>query len=271
MTLLNNQNGQIIRIMNLLNTTDSYYLYLGRGERSDDAFLCRVVRDEAYDRFAFAEQELLAKFAALSNSDRYSNNIKQGGKNADYHYDWLFPICESNFSAEQLGGRKVNVLRVRDASLDDFVLLKHLKEATKIDARTAAWVLERFLRLQAFLDTKDNEHCFCFDPGRVLISPRKRRVVYIGWFDSLASRIDCKEIASELNINRMIDTILDWVILNDTSGEDVFIAWLKDAKYSFLDGDKALCSYLGLLHELWGTSYMPFSFIANGAWDKVVR
>lgn len=163
------------------------------------------------------------------------------------------------------------MLRVRDASLDDFVLLKHLKESTKIDVRTAAWVLERFLRLQTFLDTKDNEHCLYFNPDKVLISSRKRRVVYIGWFDGLASRIDCKEIASGLNINRMIDTILDWVILNDTSGEDVFIAWLKDAKYSFLNGDKALCSYLGLLHELWGTSYMPFSFIVNGAWDKVVH
>ena len=137
--------------------TEYYRLYLGRGENTADAFLCRVVKNQTLNGVAFLEQKTLKRLADLSEDLERARIAQQGDDGKKIHYDWLFPVCEQSFSATQLNGRRINVLSIRDAELDGFIPFSKLKAEVKVDAKSAAWVLGRFLKLQAFLD--EDEKC----------------------------------------------------------------------------------------------------------------
>lgn len=257
----------------LLAETEAYRLYLGRGLNSADAMLCRVVKKLSLNGLMYSEHKLLKELAAMSDELEEARIAAQGDDGRKIHYDWLFPVCEQSFSSEQLEGRKINVLSMRGASLDEFVPFVKLKTNVKVDVKSAAWVLGRFLKLQAFLDEDGNYHSLDFNPDMVLVAPKRHHVVYVGWFDDLqlgGDRSNSRaELISRLNLNRMFHTVGSWVEKNDTPGEDEFLAWLKDADGRFSNGLRAHVAYYDFLNELWGSGYHPFTFKEAGTWKSV--
>lgn len=256
----------------ILAETDSYKLYLGRGENTAEAMLCRVVKDKALNGKMFAEYRLLGKLKELSDDLETERIARQGDDGRKIHYDWLFPVCEQSFSATELDCRRVNVFRILDASMDDFIPFAKLRASVKVDAKSAAWVLGRFLKLQAFLDESKSCHCFDFNPDMVLVAPKTHRVVYLGWFDELVRGGDRSagrsELISRLNINRMFDAINSWVEKNDEPGEDEFLNWLNESLDRFMSGFEAHVAYYNFLDELWGCGYHPFTFNKDGVWKS---
>lgn len=255
----------------LLAETEHYRLYLGRGENTADAFLCRVVKNQTLNGVAFLEQKTLKRLADLSEDLEQARIAKQGDDGKKIHYDWLFPVCEQSFSATQLNGRRINVLSIRDAELDGFIPFSKLKAEVKVDAKSAAWVLGRFLKLQAFLDEDKKCRDLVFDPDMVLISPKKHRVVYVGWFDELVRKDNRSGPASKNNIYRMFDVIYSWVEKNDEPGEDEFLEWLKKFSGLLSNGFEAHVSYYDFLNRLWGSGYHPFTFNKGGIWNNVAN
>jgi hypothetical protein len=112
-----------------------------------------------------------------------------------------------------------------------------------------------------------------FDPDKVLIDPRERRVVYVGWFDELLRggdrSADRVELMSRLNIDRMFDTILGWVKTKGDPGEGVFLHWLKKHIGHFSNGSTAYQTYYAFLDALWGKWYHPFTFYKNDSWHDI--
>lgn len=257
----------------LLAETEAYRLYLGRGLNTTDAMLCRVVKKPSLNGVMYSEFMLLNELAAMSDSLEEARIVAQGDDGRKIHYDWLFPVCEQSFSSKQLDGRKINVLNMQGAPLDDFVPLVKLKSNIKVDAKSAAWILGRFLKLQSFLDEEGNYHSLDFNPDMVLVAPKSHHVVYIGWFDDLLLGGDRSrnrvELISRLNLDRMFYTIETWVEPNDTPGEEEFLAWLKSANGRFSNGLRAHMAYYDFLNELWGSGYYPFTFKENGTWKSV--
>ena len=273
--LIERPNDEAICILpsNLLAETDSYRLYLGRGANSAEAELCRVVKDKTMNGRMYAESRLLGELSDLSTTLEQERIKQQGDDGRKIHYDWLFPVCSQSFSCEQLNGRRINVLKILDATLEAFVPFSKLKNEVKVDAKSAAWVLGRFLKLQAFLDESKSCRSLDFCPDMVLVAPKAHRVVYVGWFDELMRGGDRSnhraELISRLNISRMFDVTYSWVEKNDTPGEDEFLAWLKESPGLFVSGLEAHAAYYDFLNELWGKGYHPFTFKKDGVWKSV--
>ena len=269
----NGNEGICISPRDLLAETDNYKLYLGRGENSADALLCRIVKSKAQNGIMYAEKKLLDELSELSQNLEQERISKQGDDGRKIHYDWLFPVCEQSFSCDATDNRRINTFSVLDASWDKFVPFLKLKNDTKVDAKSAAWVLGRFLKLQAFLDESENCRSLDFNPDMVLIAPKQHRVVYVGWFDELLHGGDRSyshcDLISKLNIDRMFDATLSWVEKNDTEGEDEFMSWLKRFTGYFNNGLEAHVAYYEFLDALWGKGYHPFTFNKDGVWKNV--
>jgi len=251
----------------ILAETDSYSLYLGRGENSAEALLCRVVKTTADNGLMYAEKMLLDKLSKLSAELESERIAKQGDDGRRIHYDWLFPVCDESFSCREITGRRINTFKVLDASWDTFVPFSKLKRDIKVDAKSAAWVLGRFLKLQAFLDESEYCHSFSFNPDMVLIAPRAHRMVYIGWFDILKRSSD--NSLARTNIDSMLDATSSWTKRNDEDGEDEYLNWLSANKGRFDSGLDAHVAYYDFLNELWGKGYHPFTFNKDGVWKSV--
>lgn len=252
---------------NILAATDNYNLYFGRGEHSADAVLCRVVQDKSLNGKMYVEQKHLKELAKLSCELEIERIERNGDDGHKIHYDWLFPVCNQSFSCPQLDGRRVNIFEVLDASWDDFIPFSKLRGSTKVDAKSAAWVLGRFLKLQTFLDESKSCCGLEFNPDMVLVDPKAHRVVYMGWFDDLVR--SGSSANPKLNISRMINVIYDWIEKNETAGELEYLDWLKKNQDSFTSGLDAHVAYYEFLNELWGKGYHPFTFKKDGVWKNV--
>jgi hypothetical protein len=253
--------------INVLADTESYSLCMARGENSADPVLCRIAKSEIASSVCIAEQKWLKRLFELSKT------LEQDNRGTSPHYDWLFPVCTQGFPAKELEGNRINVYSVADGVPDDLMSFAKLEAEVKVDVRSAAWVLRRFLKLQAFLDDAKSQHSLNFDSELALISPKTRRVVYFGWFDELLYGGDRSnertELISKFNINHMFRVILDWVKKNNGPGEDEFLGWLDEHMNNYDDGTKAYAEYCNFLDSLWGRWYHPFTIYKDGSWKNL--
>lgn len=254
----------------LLSETSWFRLYRSKSLDGKQSYLLRVPTDECYNGEINLEAVMLAHFEDWSNSTESDYSKAKGDPNARIHYDWLFPKLVGSFlTGEDQAFRQVNLLSVRDALVEDFVPMVKLMEKYKVDAKTGAWILGRFYKLQTFLE--DCGGLYNFNVDGVILEPRMHRMVYLG-FPCSGELCDWDK-----SVRNATSVILDWIENDGTEHEEDFrglLEWICDEnngrKWS---GTDAHCIFYKQLDVWWGHKYHPFTYMnrETGEWQTITE
>ena len=137
----------------LLSVSDKYKLYHALAPDGTGDFLLRIPNERSQNGQINFEAEKLRFLDKASRRFEQAYQEAKGDPEARVHYDWLFPeLFDSFITDSDQGSRQINLLRVRDAGVSDFVPLAKLQAKYCIDAKTCTWILGRFFKLQTFLE-----------------------------------------------------------------------------------------------------------------------
>lgn len=235
---------------NALLSISSYdKLYRVQAMDSDEELLLRMPNSRFLNGRINLEAEHLRALA--QESEKIEAKFAGSGNDGYIHYDWLFPQLVDTFITEsEQDFRQANLLAIRDARVSDFVPMVKLMDYCKIDAKTAAWILGRFFKLQTFTDQTDIH--FSFHVDQVLLEPVYHRMVYLGWQDS----------DGDDNITLAGKAILDWTISHDIDDEERFIDLLRhfSSMPRGTTGGQAHAELYGFIKKYWGRKYYPFTY-----------
>lgn len=251
----------------LVYESERYRLYRALSLDEKQSYLLRIPCDVALNVEVNSEAETLKLLKARSDDLEEKKASVTDGPLERIHYDWLFPkLVDTFILGEDQGYRQANLLSILDGDVADFYPLSKLKTTYFVDAKTAAWILGRFFKLQTFLD--DIGVYYKFDPNQVLIEPKYHRVVYIGW--TRTSDIDHYN-----NGKLMAKIMLDWLKDNDTEHEADFRKLLTDIAGmpddNVLEGVDLHRLLYGNIQVWWGRKYYPFTYFvsASNEWRRV--
>ena len=134
----------------------------------------------------------------LEKSDEFEQ-IYSETSDRKLHYDWLFPTVLDRFSIPSQADRKALVLEYRDANPRVFFpLVQILNQNQRLDFKTSAWILGRFLKLEDFFELTDEKRPFYrpFVQQNILIDPENHRMMPLDW-----SRITRRKTRDQLETN----------------------------------------------------------------------
>ena len=244
----------------------SFRLYRALSLDQTQNYLLRIPRDATLNGEIDAEAETLKHLASCSAEIEAEYAESKHDPSARVHYDWLFPQLVDTFILDESQGyRQANLLSVIDGNIAEFYPLPKLMNAYRVDAKTAAWVLGRFFKLQTFLESVDVTLNFRAD--QVLVEPKMHRVVYLGWcLMGNGKSSDCGKLAAR--------TILGWQENNGTEHEDDFrnlLEKIADPSQTRLDGVNLHQMLYGNLVTWWGRNYHPFTYLdrASRQWKQL--
>ena len=235
----------------LLSVSSDDKLYRAKAVDSDEGLLLRMPSSRFLNGRINLEADRLRALA--QRSEEIEAEFAGLGNEGFIHYDWLFPQLVNTFITEsEQGFRQANLLTIRDAQISDFVPMVKLMDYCKIDAKTAAWILGRFFKLQTFIDKTDIR--FCLHMDQVLLEPGFHRMVYLGWH---YTDTDCDN-----NIALAGKALLDWTIPHDIDEERRFIDLLRHFSMSprGIKGQQAHAELYEFIKKYWGRSYYPFTY-----------
>ncbi len=251
----------------LVYKSERYRLYRALSLDEKQSYLLRIPCDVALNGEVNSEAETLKLLKEKSDDLEKKKALVTDGPVERIHYDWLFPRLVDTFVlGEDQGYRQANLLSILDGDVADFYPLPKLKNSYFVDAKSAAWILGRFFKLQTFLD--DIGVYYKFDPNQVLIEPKYHRVVYIDWTHT-------SDIDHYNNGKLMAKTMLDWLKDNDTEREADFRKLLTDIAEmpddNVLEGMSLHRLLYGNIRVWWGREYYPFTYFvtASHEWRRV--
>lgn len=251
----------------LVYKSERYRLYRALSLDEKQSYLLRIPCDAALNGEVNSEAETLKLLKAKSDDLEEKKALVTDGPATRIHYDWLFPqLVDTFILGEDQGYRQANLLSILDGDVADFYPLPKLKNSYFVDAKSAAWILGRFFKLQTFLD--DIGVYYKFDPNQVLIEPKYHQVVYIDWTHT-------SDINHYNNGKLMAKTMLDWLKDNDIDHEADFRKLLTSIKDmpndNALDGIGLHRLLYGDIYEWWGCKYYPFTYFdrTSGEWKRV--
>lgn len=251
----------------LIFVSDTYKLYCAHGLEEPKDYIMRIPTNIGGNTQVNQEAEILRYLWQRSEllEQKYSEVMHDA--TARVHYDWLFPqLVDSFITDETQGSRQANLLSIIDGDVSDYVPMVKLIDKFKIDAKTAAWIFGRFLKLQAFLE--DVGVIFNFRSDQVLIDPRRHRVVYLGWSQQ-------GDPASYGSVKFAAITMRDWLEDNGTEHEEDFRKLLNflidNPKSSVSEGASAHRMLYDNLEKWWGHSYYPFTYFDRNTltWHQI--
>lgn len=250
----------------LLFRGDGYSLYLATDPTDEKTGFLRLPRDRLGNAKMQLEVEKLQFMANASEEFERAYQTLGNDPNARIHYAWLFPKLEYSFICdESQGKRQANFLTAVDAELKDFFPFPRLTAKYKVDAKTGAWILGRFYKLQAFADAVDLS--FNFYSDQVVIEPRFHRMIYLGW------NLDKKQDDWYWNnIARMTKCIVDFIEPDNSRETQGFLFSLIPLTEEFgTKGEEAHRWLYTTIEGLWGHKYHPFTYFdrSSNTWHSL--
>lgn len=195
-----------------------------------------------------------------------------GDTSANPHYDWLVARLADSYVDFSQDDRRVNILEMVDASLDDLMPLAKLSSKFEIDTRTSVWILGRFLKLYCLHELiAEGGDCPViqyheFSPDDYLVDPQHHRLIYYNY----------SGVATDLTANRCVRAIakymLEWTATEDVKEDEDYVRFLKELAAiggsAFEDTHRIL---YGLVDVWWGRKYHPFTYRNKGTkiWKKL--
>ena len=238
----------------LLSVSDKYKLYHALAPDGTGDFLLRIPNERSQNGQINFEAEKLRFLDKASRRFEQAYQEAKGDPEARVHYDWLFPeLFDSFITDSDQGSRQINLLRVRDAGVSDFVPLAKLQAKYCIDAKTCTWILGRFFKLQTFLEHVGSFYVFHAD--QVILEPKAHRMVYLDWSEDY-------DVYHWDSVNRAASSMLSWLKFNDTPEEQRFADLLRYFvdETSEMRGEDAHRLLYQHVEEWWGYHYYPFTY-----------
>ena len=236
-----------------LSVSDQFELYHVREPSGHKDYLLRVpVGRNGSSKMSF-EADKLSFMAVASERLEKTYQDYRHDPGVHIHYDWLFPeLVDTFISGPEQGNRQMNLLTIRDAAISDFVPMSDLQIRYNIDAKTCAWILGRFFKLQAFLEHVGG--IFIFRADQVILEPKAHRMVHLDWSYS-------DEVYHWDSVNRAAFSMSYWLRLNGTPYEENFrdlLAYFNDSIE--MRGEEAYKLLYKNIDEWWGRDYHPFTY-----------
>lgn len=246
----------------LLQKSTHYRLYRASLPNSNGVVFARVANQPFDNAVINREAELLRYLNDTSESIEAIYH-QQSQSEHKIHYDWLFPQLNDSFISDDTQlNRQINLLSLRDADLDQFIALAKLRPSCMIDAKTAAWIMGRFLKLQNFLEDVCKNVTYRFEPNQIILAPADHRLVCLdcGTQDIDSALVDATELTTT-NIQRAAKYMLDWLQQDGTDGEETFAELLASfADTGRTSAESAHQELYSTIHSLWGRKYHPFTY-----------
>ena len=243
----------------LLQKSKSNRLYRASLPNEERMVFARVANQPSDNAVINREAELLRYLQSTSEDVEM---IYQEHTKSDQllHYDWLFPQLEDSFICDDTqSNRQINLFFCRDASLDQFIPMVKLRQAYMIDAKTVAWIMGRFLKLQNFLEDICTDVTYKFNPGQIILAPADHRMVCLKCGED--SPTATAEEMTRQNIQRAAKYMLEWLKTDGTEGEDAFAELLTSfASDGRTSAESAHREFYSTIHGLWGRKYHPFTY-----------
>ncbi len=253
----------------LLQKSKAYRLYRASLPNEERMVFARVANQPSDNAAINREAELLRNLQSTSELIERAY-FEQTKSDRPLHYDWLFPQLEDSFICDDAQSkRQINLFSPRDASLDQFIPMAKLRQICMIDAKTAAWIMGRFLKLQNFLEDACTDVTYKFNPVQIILAPADHRMVCLKCGeDSLTATA---EEITRRNIQCAAKYMLEWLKTNETEGEEAFVKLLTSfASEGRTSAENAHRELYSTIHELWGRKYHPFTFYdtAHNVWRQ---
>ena len=284
----------------LLTETEHAHIYLA--QKGEKTVIFKIAKTFDDNEALMAEAH---NFEFFMNAIEFSEEHRiEERKKSPSKYDLLFTKLEETFLAETQYDRRVNILSVRDADINEFALLTDLQSRVKIDLRTSAWVMGRLLKwilfhdalhrmsIEAHRDESDIAYreWIDFDPKDWLICPNQNRLVRFS-----GNVTSCDEFRDV--VKKMADFVYNWTEAEKPSKNEAdYIRFLKELKnrgwydwfwtkrfwkkeatveeleekYSELDFEETHDKFYEIVSATWGISYYPFTYreINSNTWEK---
>lgn len=185
------------------------------------------------------------------------------------HFDWLFPQVVDDFTLHEQGERKVMILFFPDVDLrQTFALMQLVDKRLRVDLKTSAWMMGRFLKLLSFLHESDVSTPILI--SNFLLEPTNHRLLMLNWTHAnLGYRLTAAQQCYA--IKQAAESALLLLDATYSDGEWNYNYPLEDNEASYIaclaamhrgefnDAVYAHANFYTTIHQLWGRGYHPFT------------
>ena len=184
-------------------------------------------------------------------------------------YDRLFPQLIDSFTAEDQGGRRINILgftEVDDPTL--FVPLSNLakKDRLRVSLASSAWVMGRLLKLLGFAHG-EGIAVKALGGGNILLEPARHFALVFDWSSAMTYQIEVPIAVRKNDIAGAANTVLAAIGADIETGNFPYELGEDTAYVDFLwrlanrrEGNalRAHGQFYELVEQLWGRKFTPF-------------
>lgn len=263
-------------VLRRMGETATFTLY--EGTRVSDTRSCIIKVAKTTDHNALLDREALVlthlRDAAARLEEEYAR-IKKGPEMLNYHF--CFPELLESFICATQGNRRISVLAFQEvADVKTLIPLRHIieKQRARIDPRTSAWIMGKFLKVLAFVHDQ-GVTVETVTADNMLIEPAQHYIAFFDWSSArLLSRPDAldrgmQEVAASARV------VIEALGGSYTTGSlpahpdltDRYRTLLtKIARNGYADASMAHTDFYSLIRELWPrtpdrSTFHPFTTI----------
>ncbi len=251
-------NNEKYKIDRLFYEAKSHYGYLGVTEEAEQVIIKIAKRETVYRSDFLAEARDFNLLKIASGLDVFPLYEKKRPR-----YNYLFVDLIAAFCAE---GREVNVFRIPDTNLEDFVPLIKLQAETRIDTLTGVWVFGQFLQFYDFFETMNHKMYTgryrypIFNPNNFLINPKEHRLVCYNISGLINYKMGTQRDEASAVIEEISRFMLRWIKPGDDPLEQEFIKFVNRGGKVYEDFEDARKRFCALTDDLWGDQWTPFMY-----------
>lgn len=264
--VITGQNGNY-EVMRKLGSTEYTNYHICRDDAGNWQVL--AIASTAEQNAVIDRTEYLLK-RLIENSEKYEEEFaQQTQSDRRIHYDWLFPQVVDQFVLHEQGERRVNILAFPDIDLRKaFALTQIAEKGQRVDLKTSAWIMGRFLKLLGFLHESNVQTPIL--TSNFLLEPDSHRLLMLNWTsatigDTPTPAQQCFAIkqAAECVLLLLGAEYTDNVWHYDYelgNGEERYIRRLQTMhKGKYPSAYQAHTAFYEVVDSLWGKQFHPFT------------
>lgn len=244
--------------------SDVFSVYVCKDIDTEEPFLLQIATETEHngnlDRAAFVLKEMKA------TSDYYEEEFSKTVPNVKLNYDRLFPKVMESFISEEQGGRRINILALKDISdINQLIPLSSLriKDHLRISLETSGWIMGRLLKLISFIHPQGIS-LRQLDGNNMLIDPRQHFLIVLDWSFAL---IHPNEVPYQYRFADISNAAK--AVFLAIGGDSDFGRYPYDQEHEYpkmlwqliyqndADAQKTHDEYYNVVHRLFGTDFIP--------------
>ena len=255
-------------VTSLVAEAATYRVYICEDATTQQQYLLQIASETEHngglDRAAF----VLHRLKQVSDSYEAEN----AAHNADrLHYDRLFPGVVRSFISDEQGGRRINILALKDVdTVTEMVPLSNLqdKDQLRIDPPSSAWIMGRLLKLLS-LTHSEGISFQTLAANNVLVNPSRHFVVVLDWSTvRLAQSGEASRADRTNDVARAAHAVLVAIGANHVTGAFPYgnathetyarLLW-EIASSTVSSAERAHSQFYELVDALYGKKFIPFT------------